>query len=257
MKYRSWSLDSFEIQTLLSPKEVLDVVKANTEPRQFFRPWSETKYFEGEVDDANFKVRRIIKYRNSFLPQINGAVDAVEMGSIVSVKMRLHGFVEVFSSIWTAGFLAAVVGFGSQSSLGQSASRWAAIESLGILAFGIVLTSVGFWYEANLQEKKLILLLKRWKCHSVGHGRTEIQFQALIQASNDAIFVPEIGEKPCERQLPWTTILLPSRKSIRALRKNQRLFMKLWSRLWRVKAPADLLRWVELILAQQLHQGVD
>jgi hypothetical protein len=115
MKYRSWSLHSFEIQTLLSPKEVLDVVKANTEPRQFFRPSSETKYFEGEVDEANFKMRRIIKYRNSFLPQINGAVDAVEMGSIVSVKMRLHGFVAVFSSIWTAGFLAAMVGFGSQS----------------------------------------------------------------------------------------------------------------------------------------------
>jgi len=99
--------------------------------------------FVGTVQDDSFKIRRDIRYRNSFLPLIRGRIVPTGTGTRVSVTMFLHPLVAVFMTCWLgiAGNIA-------------SASP-VPLVPWGMCIFGVALTIGGFFPEA-LKAKRLI-----------------------------------------------------------------------------------------------------
>jgi hypothetical protein len=59
--------------------------------------------FEGVVDGDSFRIRRIVRGRNSFRPELHGRIEATPTGGArVVVCFRLHPLVMVFMAAWLA-----------------------------------------------------------------------------------------------------------------------------------------------------------
>jgi len=141
----------FEIHSPLRPTEAARVIAAHTEAERFFRfswpnPANDTR-FEGEIRGDSFTVRRVIGYRNSFLPVVEGAIAQSARGSLVTIRMRPMILVIVFLALWFGGILFA---------LGSPA--WPI--ALVMLGFAYLMTLAGFWFEANKQEQTLRALFQ-------------------------------------------------------------------------------------------------
>ena len=107
--------------------------------------------FVGAAKGDRFRVRRDIRYRNSFLPIVLGRVTAVPAGVRVEVTMFLHPIVAVFMLVWFSG-----VGFAAWALL--RTPRHAPIGFFGavaILMFGLVLVGTGFFSEARKARRLL------------------------------------------------------------------------------------------------------
>ena len=65
MKYPFLPFESYTLATRLSTDEVRERILSFTEPPKFFR-FDNEKPYQGEIDGENFRVRRIIRYRNSY-----------------------------------------------------------------------------------------------------------------------------------------------------------------------------------------------
>ena len=95
MKYLPFELVVYE--TELSEQEVLGKLSDCVQDKKirFFRTDNPLKKYEGFIDENTFKISRIIKYRNSFLPQITGTVRNDGRTTQVEVKMQLDMMVTV------------------------------------------------------------------------------------------------------------------------------------------------------------------
>lgn len=98
----------------LSLEDLKSVLEANMQekiPFNFVK--KDHKPYAGHLWDDYFKARRIIHYRNSFLPQINGKF--VEQGDYreIKIKMTLHPFSIVFLILFVffilTGFLVLLI----------------------------------------------------------------------------------------------------------------------------------------------------
>ncbi|MEO0458197.1 MAG: hypothetical protein AAF152_16675 [Cyanobacteria bacterium P01_A01_bin.114] len=56
--------------------------------------------YQGTLTDTGFEIRRIIHYRNSFLPNIQGRFETVPKGTAVHITMQLHPLVLAFMCAW-------------------------------------------------------------------------------------------------------------------------------------------------------------
>lgn len=93
--------DDFHLETRLAPEEIVARLVAAVEPVRWFRTyWDDHLPFQGEVNGTEFRITRIIHYRNSFLPIIRGRVVATESGSCVEGTLELHRVVAVFMALW-------------------------------------------------------------------------------------------------------------------------------------------------------------
>jgi hypothetical protein len=101
--------------------------------------------FIGSVQDESFKLRRDIRYRNSFLPMIRGRITPNGVGTRVCVTMFIHPLVALFMIFWLG-----MVGFGAISTRSTSS-----IIPGGMFIFGVALTVGGFIPEA-IKAKNLI-----------------------------------------------------------------------------------------------------
>jgi hypothetical protein len=72
---------TFSIETHLTPSEALTRLEAAVEPVRRFR-WSRPeRAFEGVLDGYLFDLRRVIRYRNSYLPCIRGTIQESGTGA--------------------------------------------------------------------------------------------------------------------------------------------------------------------------------
>jgi hypothetical protein len=101
--------------------------------------------FIGSVQDESFKIRRDIRYRNSFLPMIRGRVTPNGVGARVYVTMFIHPLVALFMIFWFG-----VVGYGAVSVPSTSS-----MIPGGMFIFGIALTLGAFIPEA-IKARRLI-----------------------------------------------------------------------------------------------------
>ena len=112
------------------------------------------KPYEGKINSQAFNIKRIINYRNSFLPRITGNIESDFDGIKIYVKMRLHVFVVVFLSVWCG-----IIGIGSITFLWHayynSEVNFAALIPFGMLIFVYGLTTGGFKYESNKSKRDL------------------------------------------------------------------------------------------------------
>jgi len=153
--------DSFEFESSLTGAEIFALLDAAVEPPKWFR-WKATnnEKYHGEVSLTSFKIWRIIRYRNSFLPIIEGKITPSISGSRIAVTMRLHRFVAVFMALWLGGVTVFAVTFAIATLRGKMEPIPALLVPLGMLLFGIALTSGSFWLEANKTRPAIIELLK-------------------------------------------------------------------------------------------------
>lgn len=136
----------FELISRLRPAEAISAIANVIEEPKFFRmAWPSSKNdkrFAGSAGGDTFSVRRILGYRNSFMPVVEGAVQAHGGGSRIVITMRPFIFVMVFCAIWCAGVSTAF-----------STSAWPL--GIAMLAFLYAMVMGGFWFEASKQERVL------------------------------------------------------------------------------------------------------
>ena len=146
------SLDE-TIVSKMSMEEICEALGAVTVPRKEHRYGDRRGEFIGEVDTAGFKVVSNISYRNSFLPIIQGSVRAEGSRSVITIKMRMHWFVSVFSAIWlgfvTLFMLAVVLMLVVESDFSLLCG------SGGMMLFGQLLIRGGFYIPAKKALKRM------------------------------------------------------------------------------------------------------
>lgn len=59
-----------------------------------------TKPYVGMVYGNFFEIRRVIDYRNAFLPEVKGEIIENKNGTIVNVEIKLKGFIYAFLALW-------------------------------------------------------------------------------------------------------------------------------------------------------------
>ncbi|MBK4732957.1 hypothetical protein JJD41_24270 [Oxynema sp. CENA135] len=164
--------EQFTIVTALDPDAVRQRLSTVVEPPKTFRwRWGNPdKPYQGEIGDRSFKISRIIHYRNSFLPIIDGRIEPNENGSKISINMKLHPFVMIFMLVWLSmvGQVPAIFLMGILFALftDQKEPIPLDLESylfllipLGMFVFGCGLPLIGFWPEARKSKTFLIDLL--------------------------------------------------------------------------------------------------
>jgi len=141
------------LRTPLSPDEVYARLAAAVEPVRWYRsPFSRAhRPYEGEITPNGFKIRRVINYRNSFLPAITGRIRVDEIGSAIELVFRLHVVVAVFMVVWLGGAAAATI-VGAAEILRGHAPAVAWIP-LGMLVLGYAMMQGGFVIESRKAKR--------------------------------------------------------------------------------------------------------
>ena len=144
----------FEIEVNAPPPVVVERLRAVVRGKLSFReslrqafPFNKAEGapFIGSVLDDSFKMKRNIRYRNSFLPMIRGRISSYGVSTRVSVTMFLHPAVAIFMIFWLGMLGSVAVSLPTASPI-----PW------GMLAFGIALPVGGFIPEA-IKAKRLIV----------------------------------------------------------------------------------------------------
>lgn len=103
--------EQFEIKTSLKSGKVRKKLEGVIEPRDYARRSREHTFFEGTLEQKSFNIRRILHYRNSFLPVILGTIQEKSDYTSIHVRMRLHGVVITFLVIWLFIVVTTLSGF--------------------------------------------------------------------------------------------------------------------------------------------------
>ena len=156
-------IDTITYRTKLSEDEVIRRLTASIETekkvRSIFASSPITKPYEGKIDSNQFTIRRIIRYRNSFLPEIAGTIQQGIGETLVRVKMHLHIYTIIFLGLWCS-----MVGFFCLGSLlrimNGTKLTSAELKPFGMLLFAYVLTMVAFKYESIKSKKQLRTLVE-------------------------------------------------------------------------------------------------
>lgn len=137
-----------EIHSPLPAEEAAERLAAQVEPLRWFRFKHGTCAFEGSVDGSEFRIRRVIGYRNSFLPQIRGTISPTATGSRIDCRLSLHPFVIAFMVIWF-GAVIAIGGAFVFTPTEPGRSPWFRLIPVAMLVFGWILATGPFAFEAN------------------------------------------------------------------------------------------------------------
>ena len=92
----------------LSLEEVIKKLNLIVEPPKLFRlsglkeKMASNKY-EGELKEDSFKINRIVNYRTSLLPIVQGKIKQIEGRTTLKLKMRLNYFSLIFMIVWFGG----------------------------------------------------------------------------------------------------------------------------------------------------------
>lgn len=138
-----------ELESSKTPSEVEEAMRWAVEPKRFLRFGGATRPFEGVVGDGAFDVRRIIGYRNSFLPQIRGKISAAPEGSRIAITMSLHPFVLAFMILWLGGVGAGCLVMLVKVIQEGGGAPGEVLGPAGMFAFGWLLSAGGFTFEAR------------------------------------------------------------------------------------------------------------
>lgn len=145
-------------KTKLKEDEIIKRLSDLIEPEKTFRFGifgnNSTKPYQGQINGKTFDIKRIINYRNSFLPTINGTIEKTYDGVHIKVKMRLHILVIVFLCFWCSGVLLACI-FISVQSMADSEFNPESIIPFGMLLFVYGLTMGAFKAESKKSKKDL------------------------------------------------------------------------------------------------------
>jgi hypothetical protein len=92
-------LRKLTLETSLQLDQIETWFKKNTHPIKniFFDSAERTdKLFKGKIQENDFEVVPTIRYRNSFLPILQGSTRRVKQGSEITLMIGIHSFVGIF-----------------------------------------------------------------------------------------------------------------------------------------------------------------
>jgi hypothetical protein len=110
--------------------------------------------FEGEVSETGFKISRILRYRNSFRPVVEGEFFPLVKGVRIEVRMRLQMIVMLFSIVWLS-FVAVGAGAIIFQIISTGGFATGMFIPFGMLLFYLLLMTIGFGVEANKASRLL------------------------------------------------------------------------------------------------------
>jgi hypothetical protein len=143
----------FEITSALPKVEALAVISSRLEKRQWLSPMGmnpkNDERFDGAVTDNTFNITRIMGYRNSFAPVIDGEVNESGRFSRIQITMRPSIFVFIFLAFCCFIFLPLFMGIDGVL---------LPVVLVSAFMYGMVL--FGFWLEANKIEQTLRRIFK-------------------------------------------------------------------------------------------------
>lgn len=143
----------FAFASGLKRQDAVATLNAHLIPAKLFRlRWPNSandKRFQGVVTDGGFAISRVLGYNNVFAPLSTGTIQGAGVGSQIEVSMKppmlVVGFYLV---ILTLGAIGIAIGGGE---------LWM-IALLAAMLYLMVL--VGFWFEADKQERTLREIFK-------------------------------------------------------------------------------------------------
>jgi WD40 repeat protein len=147
---------TFTIQTKAPFPIILGRLSEKIEPPKMFRfgRFQSHLPYEGTFSEEGFKVSRVIHYRNSMLPMIQGRFERSENTTIVQIDMDVHpisiSFLSIFYLVWFVfgGVIALMGGWNGSTLL--------------FLCFPILLLGIffgAFWLEAKHSRSELTAIL--------------------------------------------------------------------------------------------------
>lgn len=178
----------FDLRTSLTPAECVSRITAATDIVSLV-PLSLSGMFGskpviGRVTESSLRLRKRIKYRNSFQSFLTATLRRDNGGTIISGRVAMHPFVRVFMFIWFGGGILIggtifVIAIGSMvfGSGRQPEGAWLGIVMPPVLlAFGYGLVRFGRYlarHEATFLTDFLIETLEAYKAHEVPTSRVE------------------------------------------------------------------------------------
>jgi len=90
----------FQLETALPSEEVLQLLVDNTAENflSFIKP---NKEFQGEIEKNSFKIKKVLKSRNSFNPLIIGSMKVIDhQRTVIEYQLISPTFVKLFSIFW-------------------------------------------------------------------------------------------------------------------------------------------------------------
>lgn len=149
--------ETFTLQTSDSISRVREKLAASistSKPLRWARSHRDASY-QGKLYETGFEIRRIIYYRNSFLPTIRGQFEATAQGTAIHIKMGMHPLVTAFLIAWGSiwyGFLFLMV-------LAGAIQSDVAIACFTIPLIVLAIFWGAFWYEVSRSRQDLVNLL--------------------------------------------------------------------------------------------------
>ena len=142
----------FQIDLPIEPRAVLDGVAQRIHPpRSTWEPFApRPEGYEGELTSDGFRLNRLIRGRNSFLPRARGRVTGTARGSRVVVTLALHPATIAFLVAWCIVFGA--ISFAILTEW-QSGIATPPLFPLAGIPFAYVLTTLAFGFEAVRAER--------------------------------------------------------------------------------------------------------
>lgn len=151
--------DKCVIRSPLSVDQLKERLADHLEPRKLVRsPFNRRKKYkayEGYVTGNTFAISRIIDYRNSFLPEIQGKFLSADKGSRVVVEMRLNEIILVFLAVFCLVLILVFLVVVNYSFRSGSFNPVVLIP-LGILMIMVFATSLAFNAERDRSQRDLV-----------------------------------------------------------------------------------------------------
>lgn len=150
LPYETWVL---KVPTSL--EKVKSRLNAAVEPPRLWGFGRNHRPYMGQVTDTDFKIQRIISYRNSFLPKIQGKFKAVNGSTVIEIIFSLPLHIIIFFISWLMiwyGFNLMVLISGSMD-LHITVIFW----GLPILMCAIFLSA--FWHEVRHSKRELTAII--------------------------------------------------------------------------------------------------
>ena len=142
----------FEVDIPLEPGAVLDGFALRVRPRQSSTVASPPgpEEYEGELTADGFRLNRIIRGRNSFMPYARGRITPTAGGSRVAVTLAMHPAAIAFLATWCVVFGAISLSIVTEWQSGTGRPPLYPLAGIP-LAYGIA--TVAFSFEADRVER--------------------------------------------------------------------------------------------------------
>jgi hypothetical protein len=140
-------IENIVFKSKLNEDEIIERLTDEVEFENTYINYVSGKLFDGEIVDNKFEITRKINYRNSCLSKIIGIIEKDTDETKITIQMKLHRGVTIFSYIWFGSLIFMCILF---LSIG-----FYEFNPLKMIIFGYIFIMLSFKYE-SYKSKKLL-----------------------------------------------------------------------------------------------------